>query len=177
MLKEYVPFLKKDMIEVLQYIPFVFVLGLLISLLVLLISHLFKKKWTMRKSFILFLLVCYGIMVLEIAFFSREPGSRIGLTLGIGDTWGDTSRAQTYVIENVLMYLPFGILFPLFGRRAALSCVPVAFISSVLLEMIQWISQRGYAQVDDVIANTLGAAIGCIVSVVVFKIFFQERRE
>ena len=174
-LQEYIPFLKKDMLKVLQYIPSAFIVGLLISFMVLAVCRVLHKKWTWRSSFILFLLVCYGMMVLEIAFFSRAPGSRIGVTLGIGDTWGSTPRDQTYVIENVLMYLPFGILFSLFGRRATFWCIPVAFFSSILLEVIQWMSQRGYAQIDDVIANTLGAILGCLIRIFFLNIFFRER--
>ncbi len=163
LIKEFGPFLKKDMIEILKDIPSAIIVGLLFALMVLMVYLFFKGVWNWKLSVVVFFLIGYVALVIEIAYLSRNPGSRIGLSLGLGDTWGATPRAQAYVIENILMYIPFGIIFPLLGKRASYWCIPVALGSSVLLEAAQWITQRGYCQLDDVVANTLGALIGVLV--------------
>ena len=42
--------------------------------------------------------------------FSREPGSRVGVSLIPGETWTREWQGRAYVIENVLLYIPFGML-------------------------------------------------------------------
>jgi glycopeptide antibiotics resistance protein len=109
-------------------------------------------------------------VIFQIAFFSRMPGSRTGVFLRIGETWGNTVRAHTYVIENIMMLVPFGFFFPLIGRKATYCCIPLAIGGSMLLEGVQFLSKRGYCQLDDVIANTAGAVIGFVVMMLFVKV-------
>ena len=65
-----------------------------------------------------------------------------------------------YVL-NAVMFLPFGLLLPLLGRGRGrfLSVLGAGFGFSLLIELSQILSQRG-TDVDDLIMNTLGAALG-----------------
>ena len=56
------------------------------------------------------LLLVYLLVLLQTALFSREPGSRYSLDLTLFETWGRSAVSRAYFIENILMYLPFGIL-------------------------------------------------------------------
>ena len=61
---------------------------------------------------------------------------------------------------NVVMFLPFGFLVPLMRRQAALPAVAAGGLGfSLLIELSQLLSHRG-TDVDDLIMNTLGAAMG-----------------
>lgn len=61
---------------------------------------------------------------------------------------------------NVVMFLPFGFLVPLMRRQAALPAVTAGGLGfSLLIELSQLLSHRG-TDVDDLIMNTLGAAMG-----------------
>lgn len=121
-----------------------------------------KEIWQMVSCQ---MLVFYVVMVLEIAFFSREPGSRDGIDLQLFSTWGKNAQAHAWVLENVLMFLPFGVLVPVCVPK--LGTVPMttlaAFICSAGLEYAQFLTQRGHCQVDDVVMNVLGAIIGSLV--------------
>lgn len=80
------------------------------------------------------------------------------------------SLAKTYtdvyseVALNSILFLPLGLTLPhaAAGRakHPALLAVATSCAFSVLIEVCQYIFKLGYAEVDDVIFNTLGAAIG-----------------
>lgn len=116
----------------------------------------------LERKWLLTLCIIYTTVILYLAFFSREPGSRTGIDLMLFETWKDSPIAKAYVIENVLMFIPFGILFPAAFRhlRTGVRCTVLGFLSSVCLELAQLATQRGHCQLDDVVMNTLGAWIG-----------------
>ena len=51
----------------------------------------------------------YLMIILVITFFSREDGSRIGMDLELFSTWGTNARNHSYVVENVLLFIPVWI--------------------------------------------------------------------
>ncbi|MDR1766232.1 MAG: VanZ family protein [Lachnospiraceae bacterium] len=61
-----------------------------------------------RRGPLFFLGMMYAAYVFQIAFLSREPGSRDLVDLRIF-IWEKSLRSRAYVLENVLMYLPFGL--------------------------------------------------------------------
>lgn len=69
------------------------------------------------------------------------------------------------VYGNVLLFVPFGAILPVLHRRYR-SFPPVllrGFLLSVAVEIIQYLSQRGSCDVDDVLLNTLGCAVGYLI--------------
>jgi len=108
--------------------------------------------------FTLFLLAVYLTVLLQEAFFSRPPGSRTSVNLEF--------LGNAYVIENIIMFIPWGMLLPLLiapMQKRGWLCVLTAFLASVSLETVQYMTQRGHCQLDDVIMNTLGAFAGWLV--------------
>jgi glycopeptide antibiotics resistance protein len=66
------------------------------------------------------------------------------------------------LIYNVAAFVPLGVLVPLIAKRAgklALVLI-IAFSLSVALEAIQVFTRLGEGDIDDVILNMLGAAVG-----------------
>ncbi|MET0242471.1 MAG: VanZ family protein [Flavitalea sp.] len=76
------------------------------------------------------------------------------------------------LLGNILGFVPFGILVPmLFPSRATLKSVMIsAFLVSLVFETMQLIAVLGSFDVDDLLLNTLGAALG-------FYIFFLDRKK
>lgn len=87
----------------------------------------------MKKYIHVFLFVTYIVVVVQIAFLSRSPGSRTDVAFGLEDTWGTTVQEHAYVIENMLMFIHFGVIYPVFGKIATYSCIPIAICASALL--------------------------------------------
>ena len=78
-----------------------------------------------------------------------------GLVLG--------SKSQLKVIVlNILLFVPFGYLLPLFRKRAdrwwkVLLC---GFAASLTIELLQLVTRYGMFDLDDLMHNTLGALLG-----------------
>ena len=86
--------------------------------------------------------------------------------------------SQMQLLYNILMFIPYGILFPLTaagntalqknqGNTAPQRLVSekwrvfgTAFLCSVLIELIQLVTRRGYFEIADIIVNVAGAGIG-----------------
>jgi glycopeptide antibiotics resistance protein len=65
-------------------------------------------------------------------------------------------------VGNLVAFLPMGVLVPLMagGRRPALRVAVASFGLSLVIEVLQGLSGRRVADVDDVILNTAGGLIG-----------------
>ena len=121
-----------------------------------------RKKYPLHRSAIWTLFLCYGLVLIQTAFFSREPGSRKQISLILFETWGHSVQSHAYVIENIFMFIPFGIMMPILFKRMKKMCwcVFTGFLVSCTIEISQLITQRGYMQIDDVLTNTAGAMAG-----------------
>ena len=80
------------------------------------------------------------------------------------------------LVGNVAAFMPFGFFLPVFsGRcRTILNTVLYSFELSVLVEVIQLITKVGSFDVDDIILNTLGGALGYVVYKIV-RIWWHRR--
>ena len=70
----------------------------------------------------------------------------------------------TNIFGNVIGFLPFGFILPVIFRRmnsGFLICIS-GFILSLTVEVIQLVTKVGCFDVDDMILNTLGAALGYV---------------
>lgn len=138
--------------------------AIIITMAGMLIYKIYKKEKARIFPYRVFLLI-YIEILLQTAFFSREPGSRKQIDLHLFGTWGQTAIAHAYFMENIIMFIPFGVLVPMvFKRMRNLRfCVFVGFVCSCGIELSQLITQRGYCQLDDVVTNTAGMLIGWII--------------
>ena len=74
-------------------------------------------------------------------------------------------QAHAYFIENIFMFIPFGILAPVLFKRMKKMYwgVLAGFLMSCTIEISQLLTQRGYMQIDDVLTNTAGAMAGWLI--------------
>lgn len=68
---------------------------------------------------------------------------------------------------NVIAFLPFGFFLPILSRRVRKGgrCIFSGFLLSLMIETIQLVTKVGCFDVDDLILNTLGAAVGYLLFV------------
>lgn len=103
-------------------------------------------------------------------------GSRSTVSLILGETWQGSIQSKAYVIENILMMIPFGLLPGILKPAENIfCCIPLGFFFSVNLEYAQFLSQRGHMQVDDVVMNVIGTVIGYLLFISV-KLLGRIRR-
>lgn len=85
-----------------------------------------------RRTFLSILCIIYFVMIFIITIFEREPGSRTGISLTLFETLGGP-HDNAYVIENILLFIPFGFLVPKMWKclRRIPVCVFAGFVSAL----------------------------------------------
>ena len=68
------------------------------------------------------------------------------------------------VLGNVILFIPFGILFPIIFEKKQKEVLCTAIVFSLLIEIIQFILALGSTDIDDLIFNAAGAYIGHTIS-------------
>lgn len=83
---------------------------------------------------------------------------------------GNLTVVATQLIKNILLFIPLGLLIPLlFSRISFKKSIYIGFCSSLLIETTQLVLGKiiGYTyrsfDVDDLLMNTFGAAVGFII--------------
>lgn len=161
----FLKYITADMMEPAGYLPLGLMCGCCFLAAMYIKQRRCGKTWektALKRNALYFLSIVYAATLLILAFFSREPGSRTGVSLRLFDTWGSTMQAHAFFIENILMFIPFGIFLPLLSDRfkTFFRCTSAAFLCSFILEIAQLITGRGFCQLDDVVTNTIGGMIG-----------------
>lgn len=156
-------YIVKDITDALRYLPFGIVAGVLIAIV---LRGLNRRRCERDKAPLrtvaLTCFFAYAVIILCITLFSRESGSRKGIDLELWSTWGINARNNAFVIENVLLFVPYGFLcaWNFKPLKKLIPCVFAGACSSLFIETIQLLTQRGYFQIDDILTNTLGALSG-----------------
>ena len=84
---------------------------------------------------------------------------------------------MTEILMNCVMLMPVGILLPVaVGRRIhpAVALLAGAVLSGTI-EVSQFIFARGLFEWDDIIHNSLGCMLGCVVANGVYKFLLKRR--
>jgi glycopeptide antibiotics resistance protein len=151
-----------------EYIPYAAATGVLFICLIWILKSLIVRrtsdtaflKW--KRLTLLYVLYLYFFITIAITLLSREPGSRKELNLKLFSTILSSQNNNVYPAENILLFIPFGFLLPLLWNkfRNVFFCLLAGLIFSLSIEAIQYATQRGYTQIDDVIMNVFGTMIG-----------------
>ena len=166
-MNQIIQYIVTDITEVFQYIPIGIISGILFFLFTLIVKGILKllkydNNISVSRCIAMSLFITYLVIFLEIVFLSREPGTRTGVDLQLFETWGTDAQAHAYVLENILLFIPFGFLVPfVFSKcRNGIGTFCLGMLLSIGCEYIQFITQRGHCQLDDVVMNTLGTVLG-----------------
>jgi glycopeptide antibiotics resistance protein len=78
-------------------------------------------------------------------------------------TGPEKSEIYKDVLGNIIIFIPFPFLLVfLLGFKSYRRLLFLSFISSMGVELIQFIMNVGVADIDDILFNTLGATLGII---------------
>lgn len=121
----------------------------------------------------LFFLIVYIYCVLQLTIFSRKPGNYGGTDMRFLAKWDEWYGEKAYLISNIIMFIPLGILLPMLGKwmRHIVLSFPVAILCSVGIEAVQLKYQLGFCQLDDVVANSIGFLIGFLVFLILYDVY------
>lgn len=172
--------LTSDILEVISYIPYGLLIGGFVVLCITLVQHIRNRRIQIGRLFVLGITIVYLVVLLQTAFFSREPGSRVGeIDWRILPDWQTNIWVRTYALENIIMFVPFGILIPWSVRMAKkfYICIPLAMMLSFGIETAQYITERGFCQLEDLIMNTIGTIVGYGVWTLIYNVVKSVRGE
>ena len=157
-------YIYRDMVSAAEYLPLGLALGLPIAMILLCLSGRDGERKKRIVSMIpIAIYAIYLAILLVITFFSRESGSRNGgMDMELFSTWGINTRNNAYVVENVLLFVPYGFVcsWAFSWARNFFACVLFGAATSVLVECLQLVTGRGFFQIDDILTNILGTIVG-----------------
>lgn len=158
-----VKYIIKDLMSVFRYLPYGILAGIMMAIILSVINDgRVKKNKTLFSVKAITGLFMYIVILLFITVLSREGGRSKGIDLELFSTWGINTRNNAYVIENILLFIPFGVLgawvFPM--ARSIWCCASMGLMVSLGIECLQLITGRGFFQIDDILTNTLGTVVG-----------------
>ncbi|MEE1400216.1 MAG: VanZ family protein [Bulleidia sp.] len=134
------------------YPVLVIVCGCIVSILLLILPY--------NMSIALTILYVFFILY-ETLMFRESEDARYNLVLfSYADTFFQSRTIRVEVINNVWLFIPFGIgMYRIYQRKSIFAS---AFIFSILIETTQYITGLGVAEFNDVFENTLGGILGVI---------------
>ena len=126
--------------------------------------------------------VMFGVYIIFLTyflFFSESPGrtfesrsyhynlelfKEIGRFIKYRHMLG-TKAVLLNLVGNVVAFIPFGFFLPILHTkcRSFLFTVFLSFEFSLMVETIQLVSKVGSFDVDDLLLNTIGGALGCLI--------------
>ncbi|MBR4082876.1 MAG: VanZ family protein [Lachnospiraceae bacterium] len=156
-------YLVQDLSVALQYVPFVILIGGCLFCLVQLINR--KRRKNGKQSLPVWSTVCfwtYLALVMMITFLSRESGNTSRIDLELGASLRINSRNNALVLENVLLFIPYGFCYCWWKNKKEIlfNSIMFGFVTSFIIEGMQLVTGRGIFQLDDIITNTVGCMIG-----------------
>ncbi len=131
-------------------------------------------------SQILLLFLAYLLAVLYVTIFIRDGNHSHKIQMELLHWTSDALDRETpeHILLNVVMFLPLGGLYTMLWktRKNPLSSGTLFGLAVTLfIETVQLISHRGTCDIDDILANTLGAALGTLSVLIMRKV--RKRNE
>ena len=164
------------------HLPYAVISGILVFIMAGIIyygyislSYRKIKGLHLYKMIAAYFLYIYFFMILFISLLSREPGSRTKASLMLFSTVSKDLYGNVFVVENIIMFIPLGILLPLLNKRfrSWRLCLAAGFLSSCMIEILQFFTQRGYFQTDDIITNSIGTVVGFVIISTGLKLYIN----
>ncbi|SIN90932.1 VanZ family protein [Agromyces cerinus] len=132
----------------------------------------------MRSQWALWVLAVYLLLA---AVVLMSPLSYGAITQAIA-TWANEELGLAGVRDgmvefaaNIAFFVPFGLLLSLSTRRFWIG-LTAALVLSASVELVQLILPSRVASLRDVLANVLGAAIGCLIALAILHSRTRRRR-
>lgn len=138
-IKWYIKSIIQDFRQLVSYlIPAIFFSGCIVFA----VSCLCGKKGIIKHRVPFAIFLAYIFVIFRIVFLCREPGSRKATSLVLFETWGHTFHMHAMFVENIIIFIPFGVLLPILFRefRNGWLCVLTGFICSCSIEIVQHIT-------------------------------------
>lgn len=140
-----------------------------------------KRAWNgknKRRVITWILLVLYIGFIIYTTLLCREPKDyreyNFQLFWSYQRFFDDVQPQGQQILLNILFFIPFGVLVPFcvdgsWKRKLVITIISACLLSGTV-EFLQLLCKLGFAEFDDVFDNTMGAAIGAVVALMLMKL-------
>lgn len=120
--------------------------------------------------------ICYAVIVLGAVFLSR--GDNYGnINLHLFSSYKEAYNKMQIslfrnIILNILLFVPFGFLLPIYSDKLKklYKIILIGFFTTLIIEAIQYITKIGIFEIDDILNNTIGTAIGYSIFMIYYNL-------
>ena len=124
--------------------------------------------------FIIYLAALLRITVFRSGFDLANAfhGGELNLVplLDLAKTFIENKRAFVYLFfGNIIWFVPFGFLLKKLTRMTTMKIIFFGFLLSLFIEAMQFVFGVGVSEIDDLLLNTLGAAVGTAIFGIITK--------
>ena len=149
--------------------------GLFLSV-VFLLPQLFFRQLTFRNATI----TTYASMLFAATFLPVQtvpPRQAVQLVpfQWVADTFRDGRIAFDQMTLNVLLFVPLGAMLMFWGRRSIGQAALIGYGVSLLIEGSQLMWANRIFDVDDLITNTTGTALGWLGALAAVKVYARAK--
>lgn len=137
-------------------------------------ENLKKEKVTIVLLFI-YCLVLVWIILFKMSFSINDLDKIRSINLIPFYYKNEVSFHLTEVIENVLIFIPFGIYLKMLDKSNK-KAIMLGLLFSLILEIMQYILSIGTTDITDIITNTSGSIIGVYMYYILNKIFKNKEK-
>lgn len=128
---------------------------ILLSIAVIVMSAMVSRRWN-----VILICLCVFVIVYLTLLFRGTEGTKNTELLGYYKRIFESSEARADIIKNIWLFIPLGAaLYQLCPQKRI---ILAAVVLSILIELIQYYTGKGYCELDDIISNSLGGGIGFI---------------
>lgn len=152
-----------------KWLTFIYVMTIVAAIIIGFYGKRKNKgfRWISCLTFLFF----YMLTVITSTVLSRTTSNAMKINIELLWSWraafsGNKGKIAL-LVGNIIMLCPIGFLLPLINEkryRAAMTIFIGCFMS-VIIESSQLLLKRGLFEIDDIINNTIGVAIGYAASV------------
>ncbi len=184
-----------QMSNILSYLKEFILLGvLLIGLFLIGYLVIYKKimKGTKvidkRKMLLYGISIGYLVIVFGATFLTRQNAYKeinLHLFSSYREAWNNMSDLLSKniilrnIILNILLFVPFGFLLPMYSEKLKkiYKVVPIGIGTTLIIEIVQYVTNMGIFEIDDVFNNTLGVLIGYCIFMIFNNLIKKQNRK
>lgn len=154
-------------------IPLIIFIGIIIivcNIVLILYYTRINNRMFVRKASV-YMFIGYVVLVLCTTIIFRTESDEIKYVLCPFKSYiGIYNKMLAQNILNIMLFIPIGFLAgAAFKKKHIMNALKIGIGLSLFIEVTQLISKRGVCNIDDVIHNTLGCAIGFAVFLLCYK--------
>lgn len=153
-------------------------LWIIASIVVAVVTYfIFRKRVDERQKLMVAALTLYCCLILSFLVFGRHATGvfKYQLIPFWSYRWMVIyPNVIEAAIMNILIYIPFGIMIPVFTKNYR-KAIGIGILISLTVNFLQLVTTVGSFEFDDIFHNTLGVIIGCVCCHYIRKYYWKQK--